>query len=752
MRVRQNILVVGCVLAALGARAQADRGAAAPAQPPTARYRITPNRTETAVTVDGVLDEPVWQTAQRVTGFAMNFPVDEQPLAGQSEVMLAYDDQYLYVASINRKATDKPYVVASLRRDFQRYDQDFFAVYLCPFNDQANGFYFAVSPYGVQAEGLVANTDDISLTWDNRWFAEAVQGEGQWTAELAIPFKTLRYDATSGHWGINFGRADRQSQNEVGSWVPVPRNQNIDNLLFHGELVWPEPLPTPGRNLALIPYLGANLGNDYTDTEPWQNELNYGFDAKVAVTPGLNLDLTVNPDFSNVEADVQQINLSRFDLFFPERRQFFIENSDLFSSFGFQNIRPFFSRRVGLGVPIVAGMRLSGKIGSKWRVGLMNVQTEGLAEDGLLAQNYGVAAVQKQILGSSYIGGIFVNRQAYDANAGGFLDSNYNRVAGLDVRLQTKNGQWDGKATFQRSFSPGAGDRPIAGGATLSFTKPKGGFNVFTEYVGTDFKAETGFTPRLTQFDPTREERVVVGYWRTNGEVFYNFLPEERAVARHGPGTFWQVVTDSLGNVTDHNMNGWYEFNFRNSSYFGLWAVKTYTRLLFPFEAGVQRSADGGTETQTFFAPGGYHYQEGGFDYGSDNRKLLRWEVGASAGTFYSARTYGGRFEFRYRAQPWGSFEGSISYTSIDYPEALGETEEFVLLGARADLSFTRSLFLSTFWQYNSQSGFWGTNTRFQWRFAPMSDVFLVVIDDYDERLSIQQRAIALKVVYWLSL
>ncbi len=233
----------------------------------------------------------------------------------------------------------------------------------------------------------------VSKAWDNIWYSAVKRSDKMWVVEMAIPFTTLRYDKNLSTWKMNFARNDLK-RNETSTWVPVPVNQNVANLSFTGDLVWPGSPPKTGFNAAFIPYSTAGTIKDL-ESVTQANNVQYGVDAKIALTSNLNLDLTYNPDFSQVDIDAQQINLTQFNLFFPERRKFFIENADLFSQFGFTKIRPFYSRRIGQSSSIKYGARITGKLDENWRVGLMNVQT------GMISRNLGdTTSFKKKIIPS----------------------------------------------------------------------------------------------------------------------------------------------------------------------------------------------------------------------------------------------------------------------------------------------------------------------------------------------------------------
>ena len=412
------------------------------------------------IIIDGELNEPDWSRelgTNVAKKFFQNQPYDTSYAETKTEVRVTYDNDFLYIGAICFDSIPGDYIIQSLKRDFSYPVSDAFAVYIAPFNDKVNGFSFAVNPLGVQREGLISGGGPFGVTtsWDNKWRSKVVRYDNKWIVEMAIPFKTLRYKEGVNIWGINFSR-NNLKRNENSSWSPVPRNFNIASLAYTGDLIFDEPPKKAGANISLIPYAIGGINRDYLADNITHANVNTGLDAKIAVTSSLNLDITINPDYSQVEVDRQIINLTRFSLFFPEKRQFFIENSDLFSEFGFRQIRPFFSRNIGLFegqiVPIIAGARISGNINKDWRIGLMNMQTARDTTLGLNPQNYTVAAFQRMLFGRSNIAGIFVNRQGLTDTEINYTD--YNRILGLDFNLRSNNNQWLGKAFYHHSFTP----------------------------------------------------------------------------------------------------------------------------------------------------------------------------------------------------------------------------------------------------------------------------------------------------------
>jgi hypothetical protein len=257
-------------------------------------YRLSVRKTA-AIRVDGALDEEIWQVSEVVTGFIQNFPTDSLLALSQTEVRVAYDENYLYVAAICKGNPEQKYIVSSMRRDYDWGQNDNFSVNLDPFGDGLNGVYFTVSPVGAQLEGLIFEGDRDASNWDNKWYSAVSDlPDGSWTCEIAIPFKTLRYPKDKSKWKVNFARNDA-FRNEISAWVPVPIQFSTVSLAFTGELIFDENLKKAGSNISVIPYLAGSATKDNINDLPYQTKGNFGGDAKIAVSPSLNLDLTVNP-------------------------------------------------------------------------------------------------------------------------------------------------------------------------------------------------------------------------------------------------------------------------------------------------------------------------------------------------------------------------------------------------------------------------------------------------------------------------
>jgi hypothetical protein len=294
------------------------------------------------IVLDAKLDEADWQTADVARNWFLNYPVDTVFAPFQTEARVTFDDQFFYVSFLCYD-DNTPDLINSLRRDFEYPYNDNVGVNVGPFNDGLNGFFFAVTPAGVQREGTISGggsgTDAFNSFWDNKWYSKVVRYPDRWIGEAAVPWKSFRYKSDLTEWNILFDRSDKK-RNMRSGWIRTPIQFPTGMFAFSGKLIWDDPIPPARTNISVIPYVaGITSREGLGEERKRSSELQAGFDAKVGITPSMNLDLTVNPDFSQVEVDQQVINLTRFEFQFPELRQFFLENSDLFSRAGNGDLR-----------------------------------------------------------------------------------------------------------------------------------------------------------------------------------------------------------------------------------------------------------------------------------------------------------------------------------------------------------------------------------------------------------------------------
>jgi hypothetical protein len=715
----------------------------AAAQKKNDAYQLHVHRTPSPIVIDGSAHEPAWRSAEVASDFWMVLPMDTGRAKVRTEVRMAYDDHHLYLSAIcHHGDVPGPYMVESLRRDWSFGSNDNFIFFLDTFDDQTNGFTFGVNAEGAQWDGLLYEGGKANLSWDNKWTSAVKKYEDRYELEIAIPFKSIRYKEGITRWGVNFSRLDLKTT-EKSSWAPVPRQFPTAALALAGVLLWDEPPPSPGPNISLIPYALGGIARNYEANTPSTARHDIGIDGKVALGSALNLDLTVNPDFSQVDVDQQVTDLSRYELFFPEKRQFFLENGDQFTNFGYATIRPFFSRRIGLGgVPIRFGARLSGKLNKDWRIGVMDMQTGAADDPGVPPQNFAVLALQRRVFSRSNIGIMLVDKESYSYQPARKppTRSSYNRNLGIEYNLASANNLWTGKLLYLKSFSSGKQGSGAVYAGHVQYNSRRWLINGQMEHVDPNYSAEVGYVPRN-------------GYRRGVAAIGYTFLPEGGRVLSHGPILNSSNFFDWPGKLSDYETTLGYTVTLRSLNVFTASAGADYVRLLRPFDptnSGREKLDAGSAHRWKFWTT----------KFTSKPQSAFRYGFSSLHGGYYAGGT---RLNLSgtmgYRFQPVVSLAGAVSYNDIRLRQPWGHTT-FWLIGPRFDVTLTNTLYFTTFVQYNEQQKNLNVNTRVQWRYKPASDVFLVWTDNYmpdylqpgqnvPGLLSVRNRALVLKWTYW---
>ena len=687
----------------------------------------------TEIRIDGIGDEPAWKDAEVADDFFMVTPMDTSKATDLTEIRLAYDKKNFYLLAIFYKTRSGQYTVESLRRDFGFNENDNFLLFLDPYNNQTTGFSFGANAAGGQWDGIMFEGNNIDLNWDSKWISKVRQDEDKWVFEMAVPFKSIRYEEGVTEWGINFSRLELATS-EKSSWAPIPRQFPTSTLAYSGVLVWDEPPPKPGTNISLIPYIRGTIGENMEANS--LDDFKLGGDVKYSITSSLNLDLTINPDFSQVDVDRQVTNFDRFELFFPERRQFFLENGDIFANFGYDRIRPFFSRRIGLNVPIQGGLRLSGNIDENWRVGLMDIQTSQDEDIGLPNQNFGVLAIQRKVFSRSNIGLMIVNQQSFnypeESDSLRMVYPKYNRNVGFEYNLASANNQYVGKAFLFKSLTEGDQGDGLAQALNLEYNSRRWSWGLQQEYVAEDFRADVGFVPRM-------------GY--VNGTTFlgHTFFSKRGKLQSHGPSYFGRYYFDTELRNTDNFYNFDWEFLWLNRSELAVEFDHEFVELLEPFDPT-------NTGQDTLATGTSHRWSAVRASYSSKPQERFTYGLATRLGGYYASGTRTNfTVELGYRFQPYVSLESSLSYNEIKLPAPWNVTQ-FWLIGAEADITFTKNLYWSTIFQYNEQAGNYNINSRVQWRYAPASDLFLVFNqNELLDPLQGRDWSITLKVTYWFN-
>ncbi|MGD1945653.1 MAG: DUF5916 domain-containing protein [Croceivirga sp.] len=698
------------------------------------------------ITLDGSLDEEVWQTAESAKEFHQYFPTDSIQANQQTDIKMLYSETTLYVG-ITVYAAGNDYVVPTLQRDFRAGGSDNITLMFDTFNDGTNAFLFGTNPFGVRREALVSNggttLSGFTTSWDVKWRGETKMYDNYYVSEWAIPLTSFKFKQGETKWRFNSYRFDVQS-NESSTWIQIPQNQFIFNLAFMGDMVFERGLGKSRTPLTLIPYVNGISLKDF-ENDASENSIKVGGDAKVAIGNGMNLDITINPDFSNVEVDNLIINTTRFAVALPERRQFFIDNVDLFGTFGSRrDANPFFSRRIGIAEnadgetienPIIAGFRLSGKLNEDWRLGVLNIQTEADEENEITSNNNTVVALQKKMFSRSNLSFLLINRETFGDYE--FLDQTdrYNRVVGVDYNLASADNTWVGKFFYHKSFASQIGDADDAAGATLEYLTKNLNLGFRSSYVGNDYRSDLGFV--------RRKDIIALRPY-----IEYNFWPENSKLIRHGfrfgPNTIFRPTFDYQN--TDYTIFYSWDAQFQGQEEIGVRVFDRYTFLVDPFDP---TGTDGAVELPGDF---GYHYLSGEIGFQSDRRRVFSYDAEVGYGEFYNGTRSTFEGSAALRLQPKVLLSLNLRYNGIDLPAPFPNADIF-LVSPRVEITFNKSVFWTTLVQYGNQSDNLGINSRLQWRFAPLSDLFIVYNDNYFvNNFMPRNRSLNLKLTYWLNI
>ncbi|MEM8928217.1 MAG: DUF5916 domain-containing protein [Bacteroidota bacterium] len=695
---------------------------------------------------DGILDESIWDTADSAKAYHQYFPSDSVMAIKPTEIKMLYNSTTLFIG-IKAEADGPNYNTRSLQRDFRGPGIDQITLVFDTFNDGNTAFLFGINPFGVRREGLIANGGldggDFTTSWDVKWRGDAQIHDTYFTAEMSIPLTSLKFKEGETKFRFNSYRLDMQT-NERTTWMDIPQNQPIFSLAFMGDMIFEEGLGKSRTPLALIPYSNGIAARDYENNEDLSN-FKIGADAKVSIGNSLNLDLTVNPDFSTVEVDNFITNLTRFEVALPERRQFFVDNNDLFGNFGGgRDANPFFSRRIGIATDtagntienrIIGGLRLSGKLNRSLRLGFLNIQTEEDASNEIPSNNNMMLALQQKVFSRSNLGFFFINRQAIGASD--FLpeEEEYNRVVGLDYILASADNSWTGKFYAHKSFQP----EDSEGNYSLGFNLGRNtrSFSAILDAVSIDeeFNSDLGFIRRKDIF---KVANILEGrYWPKKGKINRYQLQMFNVIT-------WRQNLDFLYSDYDFNMEGTAEFKTLESLQARF--QKRYVYLTDEFEP------TGKEDAIPLPADTGYHFNRVELEFQSDQRKLFSFGIQPSYGDFFNGERWSVEGRMNMRFQPKVELGLNVQYDHIELPEPFSTTDIW-LVSPRATITFSKSVFWSTLVQYSNQRDNLGVNSRLQWRFAPLSDLFIVYNDNYFVNTFMpRSRSLNLKLTYWLNI
>ena len=684
-------------------------------------------RVAAAPVVDGdVLADAAYEDARLATGFVQSRPFEGRPASERTEVRVVYTDDTLYFGVVCYTKDPATIIAADSRRDSDLTETDSFRIILDTYHDGLNGFVFGTNPAGVEYDGQVTNEGQgsgrfggggsgrpsnsrqqrgsgggLNVNWDGVWQVAARVTDAGWTAEIAIPFRTLRYPAADVQtWGMNFQRNIR-ANNEQAYWSPLPRQFSLNRLSLAGEL---QGLRVPAqRNLQLMPYALGDAAYRGADARTVSTG-DWGADLKYSITPSLTLDATYQTDFAQVEVDDEQINLDRFTLFFPEKRPFFLENAGLFSVGQSGAVDVFFSRRIGLGergeqIPIIGGGRLSGKVGNDTNVGFLNMQTAAVDALGSARQNFTVGRIRQDLANRSNVGVMFVNRQAAGALAG---DDDFNRSYAVDGRWGIgQGGTVSGFAASTRT-PPGALAAVRERHGLTGAPEGSHAYGLSARHQSEVARLGLGYTEVAPDFNPDVGFLARRSYRRMNASVFTTLRPDDYwGVHEFRPHVSHYTVFDFA--------TGWQETQFTHIDNHIEW------RNGYEIHTGVNVTREGVFEPFEIFPgvvvpPGRYDHQEAQIAGNTNLGAPVSGNFNAIVGGLFGGHRV--TVTPSVAARMGETFNALLewSYNDLDLPGGHFTTN---LIRLRTSYSFTPRMFFQALVQYNDRADLWSSNLRF---------------------------------------
>ena len=716
------------------------------------RTTVRAIKVDEGIRLDGVLDEAVYSSIPAISDFIQQVPQAGAPATERTEAWILFDEVNIYVsARVWDSAPESEWIANEMRRDTSQLRQnDTFTVFFDTFYDRRNGFNFYTNPLGARADQQFTNEGNPNGDWNPVWDVRTGRFDGGWTVEMEIPFKTLRYrSGTPQVWGIQLRRAIRR-KNE---WVYLTRlpiaagggsgSSGIFRVSAAGTLVGIEP-PPASRNIEIKPYAIGGLTTDRTAVPPVNNQIDgdFGLDVKYGITENLTADFTYNTDFAQVEVDEQQVNLTRFGLFFPEKREFFLEGRGIFqfASGGVGGRRPggsggvfggvntptlFYSRRIGLQrgrvVPILGGGRVTGKIGP-FDVGAVNIQTDDEARSSAESTNFTVLRLKRDILRRSSIGGIFTNRSVSTRGHGSSqtygVDSTFAFYDNLSML-----------GYLARTETPGLIGKDSSYQAKFDYAADRYGLQVDHLLVEDNFVPDVGFV-RRDNFRRTFVEG--------------RFSPRPQSIDRVRQFTLtgstdYILVADT--NILETRLNQ-FRFNtqFETSDQLSFTVNDNYELLAQPFSPA----------PSVTLPVGGYGFSDVEVGYSIGQQRRVNGQVSVKRGGYFSGEVTALTFrQGRVSVLPQMSVEPSVSFNWIDTPQGSFRTD---LAMTRVNYAFNPRMFFSGLVQYNSANDTVSNNFRFRWEYSPGSEFFVVYTEEHttdplrpDRMTDLQNRGLVIK-------
>ncbi|WP_109832629.1 carbohydrate binding family 9 domain-containing protein [Reichenbachiella versicolor] len=690
------------------------------------------------IKVDGVLDESIWSKIEPIKDFYNYYPINDGMAVNDSEVKIFHDGTRLNIAVVYHDTTSQTNV-SSLKRDdyFTGFHlSDCFGIIIDPFNNQNRGYFFALNAGNNQLDGTIGNYEDLNTNWDAIWYGQSSVIGTDKIYELSIPLRYLNFNPEVDEWSFQFYNRDTKNRLYT-TWTKFPRGFLQFDTRFLSKIKIEDLKQTPSaRSTVIASTTGAYEKDVITGSEDFS--IIPSLDVQYNVNQGLRLDATINPDFSQVDVDQQVTNLSRFNIIFPERRNFFIENGDLFANLGTSSdIIPFYSRFIGAQGDILFGLKLSGNASPSTRVGIMNVQSKRL--DSVNApQNYSVLVGRQQLSKLFAATAYLVNRQESSSSD---INHDYNRVLGTNLQFLSENKKWTGLVNLGRSFSNEYNDQSNMYSIESFYNTREVTFSNKINHVENNYVTDIGFVPRLYNYDVATDQTIRHAYTHISNNLdLVHFSNSSKIDSYRFLRAKSDLYLNESGEFSEWNLRLNNTLWFKNVSAISLDVFSDMTELRYAFDPlGNGNSV----------SPGLYKYNSVRLSFDSDFTQRHFYTASVQQGSFYNGNRSRYVSSVGYRFLPLASFEVEYEHNRLDMNE-LG-SKSFHLIKFISEIFITNDINWTTYIQYNNQFDLFNINSRLQWQYRPLSYFYLVLSDNYGDDFSHHNWNISAKLNYRLS-
>ena len=712
------------------------------ADPGVMEYHAEAYRTYQSIEIDGEFNEEDWKNAKLITRLIQYEPAEGELISQPTEIRILYDAKEIYFGFTCFDSDMSKMVANEMRRDGSGRDglreNDHVSILLDTYNDRRNGFYFRVNPLGAKEDiALINSGESRNQAWDAIWTCHTKINDDHWTAEIGIPFSQLRFSKSDEMtWGLNLGRSLMRNQ-EDATWAPLSREHGFFARYrtdVIGDLVGLKGI-TPPRNLELLPYILPGV-NHIEEENATDGVFDLGLDLKYGITSNLTADMTLNTDFAQVEADQEQVNLTRFSLFFPEKRPFFLEGAGLFD-FGIPRTsfrRPpplllFYSRRIGLeegrAIPIITGGKITGKAGP-YGLGVLNVLTNEFLDEtdpdeiiDVSRTNYSVLRLTRDVFSGSRVGLIGINKQDTDT---------YNRAGGLDFTYRP-TGSLDIRGLWARTFEP-------------DITGQNNALYLGSTWRNRDLRLEGSYTDIDENFNPEVGFIQREGIRRINSQIRYSPRLGKFGIRQIYTGPEFDFIFNQDNQLETQEITLTNYFRFESGSYIGFLPKRTTEHLDEDFEI-----RDG-----IIIPPGEYSFTEMMIRGSTDDTKALAGQYSVNFGNFYNGSKWGFTLNAGFKPNGRLNVQPIFQFNRVTLPQ---DTFDASIFGARVGYSFSTTLFAKIFAQWNSDDNIFAANVLLNYIYRPGSDFYLVFNQIYntgDAKIGLDESTVVAKMTYWWNL